>query len=156
MEEKKSGFMNFIEEKVSPLAAKVAGEKHLMAIRDGLAQIIPLVIVGSVFILLQALPIPGYDKFMKGIFGASYIIKLGYAINGTFSLIALVSVFTIAYNLARNYNQNGMSAGLLSLAVDSLDQRRRRPIESIGQSRFVCGYYCESNYGPYLSVYDHP
>lgn len=117
MEEKKSGFMNVIEEKVSPLAAKVAGEKHLMAIRDGLAQIIPLVIVGSVFILLQALPIPGYDKFMKGIFGASYIIKLGYAINGTFSLIALVSVFTIAYNLARNYNQNGMSAGLLSLAA---------------------------------------
>jgi len=117
MKRDKIPFTELMQQKVGPIASKIASYKWLAAIRDGLAQIIPLVIIGSIFILLQSMPIPGYENFMKSIFGNDFATKLGYAVNGTFGLIGLICSYTVAHEYAENHNENGMTAGLLSIAA---------------------------------------
>lgn len=59
-----SKFTNIMENKIMPVAGRIAGQRHLQALRDGLILTMPLIIVGSVFLILGFLPIPGYTDFM--------------------------------------------------------------------------------------------
>ena len=42
-----------------PVAGKVAEQRHLLAIRDGLVLTMPFLIIGSIFLIISTLPIPG-------------------------------------------------------------------------------------------------
>lgn len=42
-----------------PVAGKIAGQRHLSALRDGIILTMPLIIIGSVFLILTSLPIRG-------------------------------------------------------------------------------------------------
>lgn len=46
-------FMDFMEKKFVPVAAKIGGQRHLVAIRDGFASIMPLILAGSMSVLLK-------------------------------------------------------------------------------------------------------
>ena len=41
-----------------PVAGKVAEQRHLQAIRDGIILTMPFLIIGSFFLIISALPIP--------------------------------------------------------------------------------------------------
>lgn len=98
-----STFNRVMEEKIMPVAGKVAGQRHLRALRDGIILTMPLIIIGSVFLILTSLPIPGYADFMAGLFGEHWVEKLGYPVNASFDIMALVAAFGIAYRLAESY-----------------------------------------------------
>ena len=70
-----SKFNSMLESKVMPIAGKMAGQRHLQALRDGIVLTMPLIIIGSVFLILSNLPIPGYNDFMAGIFGKEWATK---------------------------------------------------------------------------------
>lgn len=38
-----------LEEKVMPIAGRIAGQRHLQALRDGIILTMPLIIIGSFF-----------------------------------------------------------------------------------------------------------
>ncbi|BEP29738.1 PTS cellobiose transporter subunit IIC [Helicovermis profundi] len=111
-----NGFISFLERKVVPVAAKFGSQRHLVAIRDGFVALMPLIIAGSFAVLLNNLPIPGYQNIMNNIFGGSWKSFGGNIWWGTFAVISLFLVFSISYNLAKSYEANGLSAGLISLA----------------------------------------
>lgn len=48
-----------LEEKVMPIAGRIAGQRHLQALRDGIILTMPLIIIGSFFLIIGNLPIPG-------------------------------------------------------------------------------------------------
>ena len=76
-----SKFNSMLESKVMPIAGKMAGQRHLQALRDGIVLTMPLIIIGSVFLILSNLPIPGYNDFMAGIFGKEWATKMArYAV----------------------------------------------------------------------------
>ena len=52
-----------------PVAGRIAAQRHLQALSDGIILTMPLIIIGSLFLILANLPIPGYPEFMAGIFG---------------------------------------------------------------------------------------
>ncbi len=106
-----------MDNKVLPLGIKIGGQRHLLAIRDGMAASIPLIIVGSIFLIIGNLPIPGYTEFVSGIFGPDWVTKLNYAVDATFSIMALICVFAISNSLANKYAVDGVSAGFISLAA---------------------------------------
>lgn len=108
---------DFLENKVMPAAAKVAGQRHLQALRDGLVLTMPLLIVGSVFLILGFLPIPGYEDFMANTFGDEWLTKLLYPVGATFDIMALIASFGIAYRLAEKYGVDALSAGAISVAA---------------------------------------
>lgn len=112
-----SKFTDVLENKVMPVAGRIAGQRHLQALRDGIVLTMPLIIIGSVFLILANLPIPGYNEFMAGIFGDQWATKLSYPVGVTFDIMALIAAFGIAYRLAEKYNVDALSAGAISVAA---------------------------------------
>lgn len=46
----------FLQEKLLPVAMKLGNNKFLVAIRDGITYSIPLIIVGSIMMIIAAFP----------------------------------------------------------------------------------------------------
>lgn len=108
---------DFLENKVMPFAGRVAGQKHLSALKDGIILTMPLIIIGSLFLVLAFLPIPGYNEFMAGVFGAEWMAKLTYPVGVTFDIMALIACFGIAYRLAEKYGVDALSSGAIAVAA---------------------------------------
>lgn len=112
-----SGFMNFMESKFVPVAAKIGAQRHLVAVRDGFAAIMPLIIAGSLGVLLNNMGIEAYQNLMTSIFGDGWKAFGGNIWWGTFAIMSLFIVFTVSYNLAKSYDANPLSAAVLSFAT---------------------------------------
>lgn len=112
-----SKFQTFLDEKLLPLGMKIGGQRHLTAIRDGLVTVMPLIIVGSVFVILSSLPSDELNAAIGTVFGADWQAKLNDVVIATFNIMALLDSFTIAYSLANSYKVSGVSAGVLSTAT---------------------------------------
>jgi len=112
------GLLNWFEEKFIPVAAKIGAQRHLVAIRDGFIAMMPLIIAGSLGALINNISFPGYDhgKFMSSIFGDNWGAFGGSIWWGTLAFMAVLAAFTIAYNLAKSYDVNPLTAGILSVS----------------------------------------
>lgn len=109
-------FIDFLERKIMPKAAKIAGQRHIRALRDGLAITMPLIIIGSIFMILGNVPIAGYNDFINGIFGDGFAAKILYPVRVTFDIVAILSVFSVSYQIAKDKDVDGVSAGAVALA----------------------------------------
>lgn len=107
--------INFMEKYFVPLASRIGSQRHMVAIRDGFISIIPLVIIGSLAILVNNFPIKAYQDYMSSLFGHSWTSFAVYLYNGTFAIISLLIVFSISHNLARSYQAEPLPAELVSL-----------------------------------------
>lgn len=118
-----NAFMNFMENKFVPVAARIGAQRHLVAIRDSFAAIMPLLIAGSMAVLINNLQITKdgatdpYQVMMKNIFGEGFKAFGGNIWWGTFAVISVFIAFLVAYNLAKSYDAPPLQAGALSLAV---------------------------------------
>ncbi|MCM3705988.1 MULTISPECIES: PTS cellobiose transporter subunit IIC [Cytobacillus] len=112
-----SKFNSFLEEKVMPVAAKIGGQRHLLALRDGLIATMPFIVIGSIFLIIANFPIPGYADWMTSIFGPSWAVKLSYPVDATFNIMSIIAAFAVAYRLAESYKLDAMSAGTISIAA---------------------------------------
>ena len=52
-------FLEFMEKYFVPVAAKIGGQRHLVAIRDGFVTISPLIMAGSFALLINNLGFKG-------------------------------------------------------------------------------------------------
>lgn len=104
----------FLEEKFTPFAARMGANKYLIAIRDGITIALPLILIGSFFMVLASLPIPAWETFV-GESGLGDILWKGTG--SSFDLMGLIAAFGIAYSLTRINGQDGLSAGILSLSA---------------------------------------
>lgn len=108
----------FLEEKFVPVAARVGNQRHLVAIRDGFITIMPLTIVGSLAVLVNNLPIKFYQNALDAIWKHETWTQWGGNVWGaTFGIISLLLAFTIAYHLAKSYDKDGLSAGVISFST---------------------------------------
>ncbi|MGL4677465.1 MAG: PTS sugar transporter subunit IIC [Brevinema sp.] len=102
----------FMEQKIAPAMNKFAQIRHIQAIRDGVVVNIIPGLIGSLFLLMAALPIPGYGEFIQGngIFNALLI-----PIGATLDLMGMTAAIAIAYRLAESYKVDALPAGIISL-----------------------------------------
>ncbi|MEG0473541.1 MAG: PTS sugar transporter subunit IIC [Solibacillus sp.] len=108
----------FLEEKFVPVAARIGNQRHLIAIRDGFIAIMPLTIAGSLAVLVNNLPIEMYQNIMNSIFGDGNWKQFGGNIwNASFAMLSILLAFTIAYNLAKGYGKDALSAGVMGLGA---------------------------------------
>lgn len=105
----------FMEEKVLVVGSKIAGQRHLTAIKDGMMLSIPFLIVGSIFLIIANFPVPAYISYMtenpQGILIKTW---LTYPVTATFDMIAMISLFGISYNLAKSYDMNTIISLVIS------------------------------------------
>lgn len=109
---------NKMMQKFIEIAGRIGSQRHLVAIRDGFVAIMPLIIVGSLAILVNNFPPFGsfnFVEWMNTIFGEGNWQTVGGSIwNGTFAVLALLVTFAIAYNLAKSYEVDGLAAGIIA------------------------------------------
>lgn len=108
-----NSFNTFIEQRLMPVAAKMSSNKALVAIRDGITLSMPLLIIGSIFMIIASFPAPGWEAWLGEIGVANYLWK---GVDGSFSLLGLVSAFGIAYSYSNQEKVDGVASGLISLA----------------------------------------
>ena len=109
-------FTNVLEEKLMPVAAKIANQRHLSAIKDGIIITVPFIIVGSIFLILANLPIPALVDFYKNNEVGQVIQRwLSYPVGVTFDMIAIITCLGIAYRLSEGYKLDGISGAILGL-----------------------------------------
>lgn len=113
-------FFEWMEEHFVPIAAKIGSQRHLVAIRDGFATITPIVMAGAFAVLFNNLGFQWYQNFMNWLLPATWKDWGGAIWNGSFGIMSILIVFTIAYHLARSYEKDGLAAGVVSVAASMI------------------------------------
>ena len=105
-------FTKFIDEKLAGPMANIANQRHLRAIRDGIIATLPLIIIGSFFLIIAFPPLPetwGITQFLKA---NAATILLPYRM--TMYIMSLYATFGIGASLAKTYDLDVVSGGILS------------------------------------------
>lgn len=105
-------FLNWIEFKLMPPMARIAEQRHLKAIRNGVISTLSLVLIGSFFMVFANIPIPAVAEFL-----APYTADIVVPYRITMGLMAVYASFAMGYNLAKSYKLDGITGGILSLAA---------------------------------------
>lgn len=105
------GIVGFLEKYFMPFAGRMAQQRHLQAMRDGIIASMPLLLIGSVFLMIGFLPIKALEEAVK-----PYLPNLLIVVNATFGIMSLVVAYATAYSLAGHYKLDGLSAGVLSVS----------------------------------------
>lgn len=104
-------------DKIMPVVGKIAGQRHLCAIRDGFIALMPLIITASVFVLLNSIILDSSNGILKGIANFDKYKEIGViANNATLGILAILLAFTLSYNLAKSYSQDGLSEAVIGVA----------------------------------------
>lgn len=114
-----SNFMNIIEEKLMPIAAKVGQNRYLNAIKDGFVYVMPFLIIGSFILLMVNLPCTDpnnilYMEWYANLMGSfkGDLVQPFYVSMGIMSLFVS---YGIGMSLSNSYSLNGTTGGFLSM-----------------------------------------
>lgn len=100
-------------QKIETFAGKLSSNRYLGALRDGIILAMPLIIIGSLFLIIGNFPLAGWTTALTHWGVSSWLNKI---VNGSFGLIGLVSAFGIAHSLSNSWKEDGVAAGIISLA----------------------------------------
>jgi len=138
---KESALTAFMEERFVPVAARIGGQRHLLALRDGIVMIMPLIILAAFAMIVLEFPIPAWIRFtmqhgwvapdldmypdlvVPPAIAALTVFKEDIIVNATYGIISIVAAFGVASSLAGSYKMkngdpiDGVPAGILSMAT---------------------------------------
>lgn len=105
----------WIDEHLAGPMARVAEQRHLRAIRDGIVSTLPLIIVSS-FLMVVAF---AYNQMPADWAVAAWLkanaVKILLPYRMTMYILSLYACFGIGYSLGRSYKVDGLMSGLLSV-----------------------------------------
>lgn len=96
---------------------KFVNMRGIIALKDGMLAILPLTVVGSLFLIMGQLPFEGLNQAIAGVFGADWTEPFMQVYSGTFAIMGLISCFSIGYSYAKNSGVEPLPAGVLSLST---------------------------------------
>lgn len=112
----------WMEKYFVPFAAKIGGQKHLVALRDAFIGTLPATMAGAIAVMLNAIVRDLPAKFISGYDGSTIpVVKQiiavnGFMWNGTLAVVGIIFAFSWGYNLAKAYKVNELAGGIVSLA----------------------------------------
>ena len=114
---------------LSPIGVKVGNQRHLKAISSGMMMTLPLIVVGSLFLIVANPPVNPdlVDPSTANIFMKFMLSWKEFAVNNyqtlttpynmTMGIVGMMSAFAIAYCLAGEYNMKAAISGLISTSM---------------------------------------
>lgn len=120
----------FLNKHVVPALTVLSENTYLSAIRAGMVSIVPLTIIGGLFIIVSYFPISGWDALV-----APYLQLLQVPVTATFGLLAVFACFFIAYDLGKQFKQEAIVSAAMATVIFLMIQLRlgEKP-EDIGLS----------------------
>lgn len=104
---------NFINDRILPTMMKFINTKSILALKDGLTFAMPLMIAGSIFLLIANFPIGAVVEVLTET-GIVNIMNTAY--ESTFNIMAIVAVIGIAYMYTQNEGYAPLPAGVIGLS----------------------------------------
>jgi len=109
-----TGFMskvtNWIEEHIVPGVVKFTQNKYVDGIRQGFLDTIPLMLIGSIFLVIALFPVEGWSDVL-----GSFFDKLWVMYTFTFGVLAVATTYTISYHIAKNLNMDPILPAMFSI-----------------------------------------
>lgn len=105
-----------LENSLMTIAGALGQQPHLNAIRDGVVSALPLILIGSLFMLVAQPPMGSETALLA--YSAHHFVKellIGYQM--LIGLVGLYVAFGVAHSLAKRYDLDCLAAGLLSAAA---------------------------------------
>lgn len=146
---------NYINKKLLPVASKIGNQRHLIAIRDAFIDIMPIIMVNSIFILLNSL-VFNNARVLKVFPYAAKLVDIGTMVNqGTMGFMTVLVAFLIGYRLSNHYiaigrinskEVNPLHAGILSLATTLIMFPLYTDVIPVGATKVVqvAGVYAQT------------
>ncbi len=114
-----NAFFDFIENKISPIAAQAGTQRHIMAVRDGFIGAMPFMIVGSFLLVFAFPPFSPDTTFALGqwwlAMSKNYFNEIMTPFNMSMGIMACYISAGIAFNLAQSYKLDAFPCAMLSL-----------------------------------------
>lgn len=95
--------MNKLEKFLMPLADVLTKNRVLIAIRDGFLITTPLLIVGSIFLLIANFPIPGWESAIANVLGPDWTEWFTAVSRASFNCTGLLTALGTGYAMAREF-----------------------------------------------------
>lgn len=100
-----------VSKRIAPALEALNENAYLSAIRAGMVSIVPLTIIGGLFMIIAYLPVPGWEERVK-----NYLPLLQIPVTATFGLLAVFACFAIAFDLGARLKQEAVvSASMATL-----------------------------------------
>src|SRR5690625_4801479 len=84
--------------------------RYLTAIQHGFFGAMPVMVIGSIFLLLSNFPVEGYVDFMASIFGENWANFFTVPFNMSMNILSLFIFFGIVKSLADHYKVDAIGA----------------------------------------------
>lgn len=107
----------WVEVFLVPRVSKLTEMRYFRALRSGFFAIMPLTIVGSLFMLITDFPVAGYADFMNNIFGKEWVDFISPAYRATFNMMGLMFAGTMSYKLAESYSMDKLPSMVLGIVA---------------------------------------
>ena len=107
----------FVHRWVVPFLTALSDNLYMSAIRTGMVSVVPLTIIGGLFMVFSYLPVPGWDQKVE-----KYLPLLQVPVTATFGLLAVFVCFAIGYDLGKRFKQEAITSGMLATVVFLLIQ----------------------------------
>jgi cellobiose PTS system EIIC component len=104
--------LRFLTTHVVPALTKLSENMYLSAVRAGMVAVVPLTIIGGLFMIVAYLPVTGWDARV-----APYLPLLQVPVTATFGILAVVACFSIAYELGKQLKQEAIVSALMATVV---------------------------------------
>lgn len=108
-------FMEVLENFLLPIADKLNNNRYLTALRDGFMVALPLIIFGSIFVVIANFPF--LDRMISEDAFAAYQNALGPASAATLSIMGLFVIVGIGYKLTEHYGLEAIYGGVVAIAA---------------------------------------
>ncbi|APX72962.1 PTS sugar transporter subunit IIC [Companilactobacillus allii] len=109
--------MSIFESKMTPIAVKLDQNRYLSAIKNAFMAAMPLLIVGSFFLLFAYMPIDAYSNFMTHTFGKTWQNLFLAPNDVTMNMMSIYVIIGIANELAKSYKIDRISSIFSALAA---------------------------------------
>ena len=104
----------FFNEKILPGIIKFINTKGIQSIKNGMVYSMPLLIIGSIFLILANFPVQAVVDFWERT-GIKEVLDQAYG--ATFNISAMIAVLGISYNYVKLEKQEPLSGAIISLAA---------------------------------------
>ncbi|GAA0353355.1 PTS cellobiose transporter subunit IIC [Alkalibacterium iburiense] len=106
-------FMEILEDVLMPIADKLNNNRYLTALRNGFMVALPLIIFGSIFVVIANLPF--LDRILSEEAYTAYQNALGPASAATLSIMGLFVIIGIGYKMVEQRGGEAIYGGVVAL-----------------------------------------
>ena len=102
---------------VVPALTALSNHTEMSAIRAGMVSVVPLTIIGGLFMVVSYLPVPGWDRAVE-----PWLPLLQVPVTATFGALGLIVCIAIAYDLGTRLGQEALTSAMMAATVFLLIQ----------------------------------